>query len=282
MSELNYPLANLTSWHIGGRAERFFAPSDLSALQGYLSTLPLDIPVTYLGLGSNVLIRDEGIAGSVILTRGLQSLAQRPEGTIYVEAGVACAKLARFACRLGLSDAAFFAGIPGTVGGALAMNAGAFGGETWEWVKSVGVLDRQGNLIVRSPKEYHISYRTVLGPPNEVFVWAEMQFPPNAIDGLERIRSLLRKRAETQPIGTFNCGSVFRNPQGEFAAKLIEASDLKGYRIGDAMVSEKHANFIINIGQARADDVIQLIEKIQATVSDKWQITLHPEVRILG
>lgn len=314
-----YSLASLTSWHIGGEAERFFRPPHVAALAEYLSTLPQELPITWLGLGSNVLIRDGGIKGAVISMLDLKEIKPQELGLvtatastpnselIWVEAGVPCAKFARFCCRRGLSDAAFFAGIPGTIGGALTMNAGAFGGETWEWVKEVALINRAGQCLVRTPEEYNIGYRTVkmreslqreslqreslqrdeslqresLEQP-EAFVGAIFEFIRTDKDGLADIKNLLRKRSASQPIGTFNCGSVYRNPEGDYAARLIEACGLKGRQIGGAQISEKHANFIINIGNARSDDIEQLMSLIESAVLNKFNIALHAEVRILG
>lgn len=285
--ELDKPLAPFTSWHIGGKAQRFYSPHNLQELAHYLSLLPTSLPWTWLGLGSNVLIRDGGIPGVVIASRQLQALSQLPTGEIRAEAGVSCAKFARFATALGFKQAAFFAGIPGTIGGALAMNAGAFGGETWEWVKVVKVINRQGECYTREPQEFEVDYRSVKGRKDcqqqEAFVEAIFHFPSKvAKDGLLSIRELLRKRADSQPIGTFNCGSVYRNPPGDHAARLIEACGLKGYRLGDAMVSEKHANFIINCKNARAAEIEQLMGIIEQQVEQQFGIQLHAEVKILG
>ncbi|MGD9592546.1 MAG: UDP-N-acetylmuramate dehydrogenase [Candidatus Berkiella sp.] len=283
--QLNFPLASLTSWHIGGKAERFYLPTSIEQLSQYLSALPHDTPITWLGLGSNVLIKDSGIKGAVICTRKCQELYEQEDGSLYVQAGVTCAKFARFASKRGFAKAAFFAGIPGTIGGALAMNAGAFGGETWEWVQSVLLMDCHGKQFERHPHDYDIAYRSVhakQGNKEDAFMGAVFRFPKEQIDGMEKIRELLKKRSQTQPIGTFNCGSVYRNPPGDFAARLIEACDLKGYRIGDAIISEKHANFIINCKQARAVDVEALMKTIESAVWDRFKIRLQPEVRILG
>lgn len=283
----NEPLAPWTSWHIGGIAERFYSPPSTELLAKYLSLLPPDTPVTWLGLGSNVLIRDAGIKGAVIGMRQMQGLSHQADGSVIAEAGVTCAKFARYCSRLGYADAAFFAGIPGTIGGALAMNAGAFGGETWEWVESVTVMDRQGVCQVFTPSDYEIGYRTVKPraeqASNTVFVAATFRFKhQDNIDGLSSIKALLRKRSASQPIGTWNCGSVYRNPPGDFAARLIEECQLKGYRVGDAMVSPKHANFIINCQNASAHDVETLMSTIESAVLEKFGIRLHAEVKILG
>jgi UDP-N-acetylmuramate dehydrogenase len=283
----NYALAHLTSWHIGGMAKRFYMPPDIDKLSEYLLTLGSDMPVVWLGLGSNVLIRDGGIPGAVICTKGCQALTLNEDGAIEAQAGMTCAKFARFATQRGFPNAAFFAGIPGTIGGALAMNAGAFGGETWEWVQSVTVINRQGQCFNRSPLEYDIAYRHVRlkqnVPSEEAFVSALFRFPKDLqIDGMKNIRQLLRKRSQTQPIGTFNCGSVYRNPPGDFAARLIEECNLKGYQIGDAMISPKHANFIINCKAASAQDVEMLMATIEACVLERFGIELKAEVKILG
>lgn len=284
--EKDVPLASLTSWHIGGGAERYICPSNSVVLSDYLRSLPDSVTCTWLGLGSNVLVRDGGIKGAVIATRKLQTL-QEEKGMIFAEAGLTCAKLARYGTARGFAQAAFFAGIPGTVGGALTMNAGAFGGETWEWVKAVKVINRQGEIRIREANEYTIGYRTVIGKDlsqnTEAFLGAYFSFPHSTNEnGEDKIKALLRKRADSQPIGTFNCGSVYRNPPDDHAARLIEACELKGFKIGDAMVSPKHANFIINCGQASSEDVEQLMQTIEAQVKERFQINLHKEVRILG
>lgn len=280
-------LASLTSWRIGGLAERYISPANPEELADYLQVLPIETPCTWLGLGSNVLIRDGGILGAVINTRGLQMLHQESDGTVFAEAGVSCAKLARFCVARDFPDAAFFAGIPGTVGGALAMNAGAFGSETWEWVKLVKTINRQGEIYCRDITNYDVAYRHVMGrkegQKQEAFLGAFFQFAARENEkGADKIKALLRKRSQLQPIGTFNCGSVYRNPPGDYAARLIEACELKGFQIGQAMVSPKHANFIINCGQARSEDVEALMQTIQEQVRDRFGITLYPEVRILG
>lgn len=287
VEQTNVPLAPLTSWHIGGMAERYLCPSSSEVLAAYLQTLPEEVPCTWLGLGSNVLIRDGGIPGAVIVTRNLQNLYQSQDGTIFAEAGLTCAKLARFCTARGFPQAAFFAGIPGTVGGALAMNAGAFGSETWEWVKAVKIMNRRGETYFRDPSDYVIGYRSVtlkgLLASQEAFLGAIFEFPAGVNEnGGDKIKLLLRKRSESQPIGTLNCGSVYRNPPGDHAARLIEACELKGFQVGDAMVSSKHANFIINSGTARSEDVEKLMHVIESQVKDRFDISLHTEVKILG
>jgi len=281
----NVSLRALTYWRVGGPADRLFEPDGVDALGDYLAARPADESITWLGLGSNVLVRDGGVRGSVIRTPpGLNRIEQVNDNEVVVSAGVACAKLARFCARHGLREAGFFAGIPGTVGGALAMNAGAWGGETWAHVTAVTTLDRWGRRQERAPSEYRIGYRHVETPAEEWFLEARLRFPaggdPSRLH--ERIRDLLAQRAESQPTGVASGGSVFRNPQGDHAARLIESSGLKGLRRGGAQVSDKHANFIINDDQATARDIESLIETVRERVAAASGITLETEVRIIG
>jgi UDP-N-acetylmuramate dehydrogenase len=277
------PMSKHTSWHVGGPADYFFTPRDVSDLASFVRQLPPEVPVLWIGLGSNLLVRDGGIRGVVIATHGALGALERLSATrIRVEAGVPCARIARQCVKWGLGPAEFFAGIPGTLGGALAMNAGAFGGETWRHVIEVDVLDRRGVRRTRKPADYEIGYRSVKGPDHEWFIGARLEFERAAGVNADAIRDLLDKRKQTQPIGEWSCGSVFTNPPTGHAAQLIESAGLKGFRIGDASVSEKHANFIINHGSARAADVEALIEHVQRTVARVHGIELHTEVRIVG
>ncbi len=281
----NVCLAPFTSWRIGGCAQRFYWPNDLADLSRFLRQCPPDEPITWLGLGSNVLIRDGGIHGTVIVTQGsLKDLSRQSDRLIYAQAGLSCAQVARFAAKNDLVGSAFLAGIPGTIGGALMMNAGAFGGETWPCIASVELINRQGGVIHKPASEFIASYRSLAGlPPDHGFVSAIFQFAPgNGAASFAEIKALLAKRAETQPTGEPSCGSVFRNPDGDHAARLIESLDLKGTIIGGAQISPKHANFIVNLGQACAADVEALIELIQRKVKAVYGITLQREVKILG
>ncbi|MDF3055071.1 MAG: murB [Gammaproteobacteria bacterium] len=284
--ELRYdePLAKHTSWHVGGNARQVYKPADLQDLSVFLSTLPEKETIIWLGLGSNILIRSGGINGTVILTQGgLNELIAQDNGAVRVEAGVTCAKLAKFCAKTNLEKGAFFAGIPGTVGGALAMNAGAFGGETWEYVTAVETIDRQGNIQKKSREDFEIAYREVKRKENEWFVAGHFLFPLGDGEKANReIKALLKKRGETQPIGEFSCGSVFRNPPGDYAARLIESCGLKGKTIGGAVVSPKHANFIINKAGATAADIEQLIYLVQQTVKAETGVSLIKECHIIG
>ena len=215
----------------------------------------------WIGLGSNLLVRDGGIRGAVIETHGVfDELERRSDNEIWCGSGVACAKLAKQCIKWGLGPAEFFAGIPGTLGGALAMNAGAFGGETWRHVLGVATIDRDGVRRERPASDYVASYRHVSGPRDEWFLGARLTFELRPGVSNEDIRLLLARRKATQPIGEWSCGSVFTNPPGDHAARLIDSAGLKGHRIGGARVSEMHANFIVNDGTASAADIEQLIQ----------------------
>jgi len=280
----NISLAKFVSWRVGGPAQRLYEPADLQDLINFLTTLPSNEPLTWLGLGSNTLIRDAGVKGTVIITQGgLNQINQIDNSTIRAEAGVACPALARHVARLNLSGTEFLAGIPGTIGGALAMNAGCHGGETWNVIKAVEVVDRYGNFTTRSPKDFQVAYRSVAGNTNEWFVAGHFHLQQGSKEvALEKIRTLLAHRTATQPTREPNCGSVFRNPPGDYAARLIEACGLKGKRIGGASVSTKHANFIINEGNATATDIELLIALISNQVKKACDISLVREVHIIG
>jgi UDP-N-acetylmuramate dehydrogenase len=279
----NEPMSRHTSWRVGGPAELFFRPASVDDLSQFLAGLESDVPVFWFGLGSNLLVRDGGLPGVVIAASGIFSaLEQSGDFEVTAGASVPCTQLARQCIRWGLAPAEFFAGIPGTLGGALAMNAGAHGGETWERVRAVTTIDRHGVLHTRSPDDYKIGYRSVEGPAGEWFVSAVLGFDPQATASMDDMKAMLERRKETQPLGLPSCGSVFRNPPGDHAARLIESCGLKGCRIGDAEVSDKHANFIINRGEATALDVENLILHVQHTVEDAAGVRLVPEVRIVG
>ncbi len=275
------PLAPLTTWHIGGPAQYFFEPQNTAQLQAFIKAYPEE-PKVFLGLGSNVLIPDEGLRGVVISLRPAFQACHRVEEGVFVEAGTPCAKIAKLYARERLKGGAFWAGIPGTLGGALAMNAGAFGGETWSLVNEVLILTPKGELERRPAADFKIAYRSVQGPLGLAFIAAYLRATACDHDQPEEnIKALLAQRQATQPIGSWNCGSVFRNPPGDYAARLIEACGLKGFSFGGAQVSIKHANFIINTGGARAVEVKQLIAHIQQCVINQFGITLEPEVRLL-
>ena len=286
------PMARHVSWRAGGVARRAYTPSDLDDLAAMLAQLPVDEPVLFAGLGSNLLVRDGGFNGTVVFlhaalnTLRVETLPGVGE-VIYAEAGVASPKVARFAAHQGC-DAAFMAGIPGTVGGALAMNAGCYGAETWPYVVQVCTIDRQGQRHISTAADFDIAYRHVAArdakAQGEVFAAGWFRFPQQEMAvARETIRSLLEKRVASQPLRWPNAGSVFRNPPGDFAARLIERVGLKGCRIGGAEVSMQHANFIINAdGSATANDIETLIATVQQRVAAATGVQLIREVRIVG
>lgn len=337
------PMKKHVSWRAGGVAQRAYIPADLDDLCGLVRSLPAEEPIHFFGLGSNLLIRDGGLPGVSVLLHGVlkklalesrvRGLPSGPDNTrlVYAETGVASPKLARFCANHDLVDGEFWAGIPGTVGGALAMNAGCYGHETWEKVVQVVTLNRKGQLVERRVGDFEIGYRHVAlktaedlssasphpnplpspqpsasgrggerwaqtdiregakvtqgvpKPINEWFIGAWFRLPQgDGVASRATIKALLQKRIDSQPLQQPNAGSVFRNPPGDFAARLIESCGLKGYRIGGAQVSPKHANFIVNVDQASAADIERLIEHVETTVEARTQVRLHREVRIMG
>lgn len=291
----NEPMSKHISWRVGGYAERFYIPADLSDCAKFLQSLPRDEPVYVIGLGSNLLVRDGGLRGTVVAIHAqlddLQLIEQNESsGLIYAGAGVACAKVARFAAKHHLAGAEFLAGIPGTVGGAMAMNAGCFGSETWGIVEVAQIINHSGQIFVRQPNDYEIGYRSTKlrqestnASVTEWFAGGYFRLPRgNQTESQQRIKQLLAKRADSQPLSQPNAGSVFRNPPGDYAARLIEACGLKGCCIGGAMISSKHANFIVNTGNANATDIEALIMLVQDKVKKETGIELVQEVRIIG
>lgn len=279
------PMSRHTSWRVGGPADRFFIPADLEDLKNFLQQLPEAEPVTWIGLGSNLLVRDGGIRGTVIATKNVMSKLEHVTPVqIRAGSGIPCAKLARYTVKTGLIGAEFLIGIPGTLGGALAMNAGAYGSETWNIVEQVVTINRKGEVFTRLHTDFAIGYRSVTGPVGEWFISALLELQPDIEQtGNNTLSEFLARRSQTQPMGEPSCGSVFRNPRPDMpAAKLIESCGLKGKSIGMASVSMKHANFIINQGNARGSDIENLIQQVQQVVYERHGISLIPEVRMLG
>ena len=280
------PMARHVSWRAGGAAALFYQPADLADLSTFLRALPAKMPVLFVGLGSNLLVRDAGFDGAVILThRALGGIVAEGPLRFRAGAGVPAPHLARFVAKHGGGGAEWMAGVPGTVGGALAMNAGCYGGETWNHVVSVETVDRDGRLRKRTPADYDIGYRHVhlnVGA-EEWFIAGRFAFAPGDEKvAMARMRELLAKRVATQPLSQPNAGSVFRNPEGDHSARLIQACGLKGYAVGAAQVSTRHANFIVNLGGARAADIEAVIEHVERTVRAKTGVELVREVRIVG
>ena len=272
-----------TTWRVGGPADVYHAPRCRAELLEFFRGLDASTPVYWVGFGSNLLVRDGGIRGVVIATsQALSELRNLGAGIVEAEAGVACTVVARQCSRWQLGPAEFFAGIPGSIGGALRMNAGAFGGETWNSVIEVDVLDRHGVVHTRPRDAYEVGYRQVQKQADEWFLAARMQFTENYQVAEARMRTLIAERKASQPLGLPSCGSVFKNPPGDHAARLIETAGLKGARVGGAQVSPKHANFIINTGGATAADIEALIRKVQSTVESRHGVRLETEVQIIG
>ncbi|MGZ8982889.1 MAG: UDP-N-acetylmuramate dehydrogenase [Methylotenera sp.] len=281
---LNEPMARYTSWRVGGKADRLYIPAGLDDLCQFLQSLDVAEPIYFIGLGSNLLIRDGGIRGTVVLMHNVLTDLRMDGDLVYAEAGVTCAKLAKFCAKEARQGAEFFAGIPGTVGGALAMNAGCYGSETWRVVSRVTTVNRQGQLNTRDAAEFVVSYRHVEMPvADEWFVAAWIKLAAgDAHESAQKIKALLAERLFSQPLNLPSAGSTFRNPAGDHAARLIEASGLKGYTIGGAQVSEKHANFIVNIGGANALDIELLIKHMRETVLAQHGVALQQEVKVIG
>lgn len=282
---LSEAMSSHTSWRVGGPADQWYKPADLDDLQVFLQQMNPQESIYWVGLGSNLLVRDGGIRGTVILPfGGLNTQANIGGNTLRLGAGVSCAKAARFCARADLVGAEFLAGIPGTIGGALAMNAGAFGGEIWPLVESVEMINSNAVLTRHDAESFDVSYRTVTGyRDDEWFVSADLKLQSG--DGqaaLKRSKQLLEQRGKTQPVSEPSCGSVFRNPETDHAARLIESCGLKGERIGGAQVSRMHANFIVNRGSASANDIESLITYVQKAVASETGIQLKTEVKIIG
>ena len=280
----NEPLARYTSWRVGGNADRLFIAENLADLQVFMRTLDKAEPVFFIGLGSNLLVRDGGVRGTVIVMHQALNEIRADGQYIYAEAGVTCGKLARFSASQFKQGGEFMAGIPGTVGGALAMNAGCYGSETWNIVHQVLTIDRHGETHVRNESEFIPSYRHIeMLTPDEWFLGAWFKLEAGeATESLKKIKNLLAMRLASQPLNLPSAGSTFRNPHGDFAARLIEASGLKGYQIGGAQVSPKHANFIVNVGECSALDIELLIRHMKDTVLEKQGVALQQEVRVIG
>jgi UDP-N-acetylmuramate dehydrogenase len=286
--KLAEPLARYVSMKIGGPADFFVEVENGAALAQLLPLLKRHrTPLCFLGNGSNVLISDRGVRGAVIRLAGDFKRAEwKEEGeVVWLEVGAACAltQLVREAARKGYAGLEFAEGIPGTVGGALVMNAGAYGSEFEKLVDGVEGIDAEGRAIRTSRKEMTFSYRDSHWPAGAVVTRVRMRLrKEEAAQVSSKVRALVARRKSSQPSGYPNSGSMFRNPPGDFAGRLIEAAGLKGKRIGQAQISERHANFIVNLGGARAEDVRRLMDLARAEVKKQFAVELAAEVRRLG
>ena len=276
-------MAKHTSWNIGGCADLFYSPKSREDLVSFLSSIDPNLSITWIGKGTNILVRDGGIRGVVISTKSFLKVIEKTSEYLYkVEAGVACVELALFCQKNGIGPAAFFSGIPGSIGGALTMNAGSFGMETWDVVKEVEVINETGDISFLEKESFDIAYRTVTFPFKLWFLSCSMSLSSDEQTTKDHLIELRDQRIRTQPLSEDTCGSVFKNPPGNFAGALIEESGLKGFKIGAASISEQHANFIVNEGGATADDIENLIKHTRQVVKKNYDIDLQPEVRIIG
>ena len=281
-SLFNEPLSKYTSWKVGGSADIFFIPQSRNDLSDFLKSNH-DKPITWLGNGTNILVRDGGIRGAVIATKkSLNEIKKEENNACRVEVGASCMDLALFAEKNELGPAAFFSGIPGSIGGALVMNAGSFGHETWNFVDSVEVIDEEGVIHHLNRKDFKVSYRTVKYPFPLWFVSCLMKFSESETTTKSELKEYRDQRLKTQPLNEDTCGSVFKNPEKGHAGALIERAGLKGHRIGGCSISNKHANFIVNEGSATSKNIEDLIKHVQKAVKKKHNIDLETEVRILG
>jgi UDP-N-acetylmuramate dehydrogenase len=283
------PMAQHTSFAVGGEVDLFSLPEDLEDLRAIVRWCR-ESGVAYfvLGNGTNLLVRDGGIrAMAISLARGFCRIAElecRSEGSmVFAEAGQSLGTLVQFATEKGLSGLEWAAGIPGTVGGALFMNAGAFGGEMKDLVHSVRILDQEGNLAEWSGGSIRFGYRRIDLPEGGVILSGTFRLQAESSRGVKsRVQEILRRRMDKQPAHLPSAGSIFKNPQGLAAGRLIEESGLKGSRIGNAQVSEKHANFIVNLGGASARDISGLIAHVQGRVLQEKGIRLEMEIQVIG
>ncbi len=280
----NEPMYRHTNWRVGGKAEMFYVPSDKASLVQLMCQLPGNIPVFWFGQGSNLLVRDAGIKGMVVCTfKGMNVIERISVDQLYVQAGVPSAKVAKYCARHGMEGAEFLAAIPGSFGGAVAMNAGAYDEVTWSLVEQLECLDREGNIHWFDKTQISHAYRQVELPENHWIVGAQIKV--RSIRGLKirrRLREVLKTRRSTPVVTVRKAGSVFKNPENDDAARLLDAAKMRGKKIGGAQFSNKYPNFIINCGNATAADIEALIEFAQQTVYEQTGLRLEPEVRIIG
>lgn len=282
------PLTNYSTLRVGGPADAVILPhskEELVRLVGRLSAEQL--PWRVIGRGSNILVADQGVDGVVIiLGRDFGAIRELPEATgpqLLVEAGCSLTRLSNWCSERGLSGLEFVTGIPGSVGGAIIMNAGAWGSEIGQVVRAVELLDQAGQLEYRQLTPDDFCYRGWRQPHGKVVVAGVFAVSPEDTSAInERCQRYTRQRAAKQPKGVASAGSFFKNPPGEAAGRLIEQAGLKGLRVGGAEVSSVHANFLVNRGAATADDLRQLMQLVQKTVADQFAVHLHPEVEFIG
>ena len=279
----NVSLKEFNTWKVGGKAEYLYEPDNIEELKLFLK-LSKDTKITFLGNGSNVLIRDGGVSGCVIcLKNSLNNYKFSKDNEYVFEAGLSCMKIAQITAKDNYGGLEFLCGIPGSLGGALAMNAGCYGGNIWEKVSKVDLINKNGELLEKNKNDFIIGYRNVELEDNNFFVNATFSLQKNKLkNSLDIIKDYLKDRRSKQPTGQPSCGSVFKNPENFYAANLIDSLDLKGYKIGGAYVSKKHANFIIAEKLASSNDIENLIEYVQKKVYEEKKIFLETEVEFIG
>ena len=279
----NISLKEFNTWKVGGKAEYLYEPDNIEELKLFLK-LSKDTKITFLGNGSNVLIRDGGVSGCVICLKNSLNNYKFSKNNEYVfEAGLSCMKIAQITAKDNYGGLEFLCGIPGSLGGALAMNAGCYGGNIWEKVSKVDLINKNGELLEKNKDDFIIGYRNVELEDNNFFVNATFSLQKNKLkNSLDIIKDYLKDRRSKQPTGQPSCGSVFKNPENFYAANLIDSLDLKGYKIGGAYVSKKHANFIIAEKLASSNDIENLIEYVQKKVYEEKKIFLETEVEFIG
>ncbi|SPD73631.1 UDP-N-acetylenolpyruvoylglucosamine reductase [uncultured Desulfobacterium sp.] len=282
----NCPMAKYTTMGVGGKSEALYRADDLDELRLVIAFLNSEhIPYILIGKGSNLLIKDNGLDGVAIMLRGSLSVIERNEGdaAVVAGAGLPLVELIGFCRNLGLAGIECFAGIPGTVGGAVTMNAGAFGHEFGSRVEDIDIITRQGDVIRKARNQLIFYYRGLEIERGQVVVRARINLEKDSKEAVAgRIADYLKRRSIGQPLDFPSAGSVFKNPPDHYAGRLIEEAGLKGKKIGGAMISEKHANFIVNTGNATAKDIIELIYFAQSKVRDRTGIELEPEIKIVG
>lgn len=280
----NFPLSSITWFRVGGPAQVLFTPADEADLAYFLAHAPADLPVIVLGLGSNLLVRDGGVPGVVIrLGKGFSEIQVEPDCRLRAGTAVPDVKVARAAAEAGIAGLAFYRGIPGSIGGALRMNAGAHGSETKDVLVEARAVDRQGNIHVLSLAEMGFRYRHCSISKDWIFTEAVFQGRPgDKAEILEQMEAVAQYREENQPTRERTGGSTFKNPPGHSAWKLIDAAGCRGLRIGGAKVSEMHCNFLINDNDATAEDIERLGETVRARVKATSGIELQWEIVRLG
>jgi len=276
------PMARHTTLGVGGPARWYFRPADRRSLALALALIPNDIAILPLGRGSNMLLPDSGFDGVVV---DLGSLSELRIGSGWVEAGagVRMSRMAKQCADHGLTGVEFMATVPGDVGGGVAMNAGAFGQQVSDTLRRIEIVQRSGKPESIAAEALAMGYRHAQLPAGSLVISAEFELASDEPEAIrQRMRDMRERRSASQPLAQANCGSVFKNPEGDYAARLIEAAGLKGLRIGGAQISEKHANFIVNDGQASSADIMALIERAQQMVAEQFGVALQPEVRMIG